>query len=250
MIEDKLPSISASPRAASAIPTRQAIDYTLPHWFVILLIILSVWVGLPFLAPVMMHLGWTLPAMAIYTFYSFQCHQLPERSFFLFGQHFMYPLSQIQAVWKNTNDPAVLRQFIGNAQMGWKVAWSDRMVSMYTTLVIFAPVWWFLRRRWKILPWWGLFLFLLPMAIDGGTHLISDLSGIGMGFRSSNVWLAALTHHAFPPTFYAGAAWGSFNSIMRLLTGVLFGVGVDWYALPRLNQLMDESNGTSPFPNR
>jgi len=124
-------------------------------------------------------------------------------------------------------DPAVLRQFIGTPDMGWKVAWSDRMVSMYTTIPLSALLYAAPHRgkRLRPLPLWGFALLALPLVIDGGTHMISDLAGIGQGFRYTNDWLAALTGNVFPQTFYAGDALGSFNSWMRLITGVLFGLG-------------------------
>lgn len=196
---------------------------------------------LPFLAPVFMHFGWTAGGKAIYSVYSFLCHQLPERSFFLFGPHAMVSLAHIQSAGLPTDDPAVLRQFIGNAGLGWKVAWSDRMVSMYASVWLFGLLWPPLRRRVKALPWWGLALFLLPMALDGTTHLLSDLSGIGQGFRYANPWLAALTGRLFPAWFYAGDALGSFNSYMRLLTGVLFGIGVVWFGMPRVDEALGET---------
>jgi hypothetical protein len=74
------------------------------------------------------------------------------------------------------------------------------------------------------------------MVIDGGSHAVSDLAGIGQGFRDSNLWLAALTHHALPPTFYAGDALGSFNSWMRFLTGLLAGSGIAWFVFPYMLQ--------------
>jgi hypothetical protein len=77
---------------------------------------------------------------------------------------------------------------------------------------------------------------LLPMAIDGSSHFVSDLAGIAQGFRDSNAWLAALTNHVFAPSFYAGDAVGSFNSWMRILTGVLFGVGVVWFGFPYIDE--------------
>ena len=72
------------------------------------------------------------------------------------------------------------------------------------------------------------------MALDGGSHFISDLAGIGQGFRDSNLWLAKLTHFSFAPNFYSGDALGSFNSWMRLFTGLLAGVGLVWFAFPYL----------------
>lgn len=206
------------------------------HWIIFFAIVVGMYVGLPFLAPVFMHWGWLGPGRAIYTIYSFLCHQLSERSYFLFGPKMTYSLAEIQSVWQNTLNPLILRQFIGNPEMGWKVAWSDRMVSMYTSTLIFGLLWYPLRSRIKKLPWWGLILFLLPMGIDGISHFLSDLAGIGKGFRYTNMWLATLTNRSLPLSFYVGDALGSFNSWMRLLTGFLFGIGIVWFGFPYLEE--------------
>jgi len=206
------------------------------HWILPVSIFLGIYAGLPFLAPVFKHVGWIGAAKVIYFIYSWLCHQLPERSFFLFGSGFTHSLAEVQNVWQDTNNLMLLRQFIGNPAMGWKVAWSDRMVSMFTSLWLFGLVWWPVRRRLKALPWWGLVLFLLLMALDGTSHFFSDLAGIGQGYRDGNLWLIALTQHFFPPSFYSGDAWGSFNSLMRLLTGTLFGMVIVWYTYPYLDK--------------
>jgi uncharacterized membrane protein len=206
-----------------------------PLWFVLFGVVAGIYVILPFLAPVFMQMGWAGAGRVIYFIYSWLCHQLPERSFFLFGARFTYSLAEVQNAWQDTNNPLILRQFIGNPTMGWKVAWSDRMVSMFTSTWLFGLCWWLLRKRLKPLPWWGLVLFWLPLALDGGSHLISDLSGIGQGFRDSNAWLASLTQQVLPPTFYSGDALGSFNSLMRLFTGILFGLGCAWFSFPYLD---------------
>ncbi len=217
----------------SNVPSRKSIVEQLgAHWFEAFLLLYGLWVFTPFLAPVLMHAGWTSIGKAIYFIYSFFCHQLPERSFFFFGQKSMYSLAEVQAAWRNTANPMVLRQFTGNAFMGWKVAWSDRMISFYTSIWLFAVLWFPFRRRIKSLPWWGFILLLLPMAIDGGSHAVSDLAGIGQGFRDTNGWLAVLTHASLPASFYAGDALGSFNSFMRLVSGVLAGLAIAWLALP------------------
>src|SRR3972149_3910935 len=176
-------------RPRSSAGDKSPLSYWLScHWVAVFALALGFYVGLPFLAPVFMQLGWSRAADVIYFIYSFQCHQLPQRSFFLFGPQAMYSLSEIQAAWQNTSDPLLLRQFIGNPEMGWKVAWSDRMVSMYTSIFAFSLLWGLLRRWFKLprLTWWGLLLLLLPMAFDGTSHFISGLAGIGQGFRDSN----------------------------------------------------------------
>ena len=210
------------------------------RWLFFLSLLVALWVFLPWLAPVFMQWGWTSAGKAVYSLYSFQCHQLPERSFFLFGEKAMYSLAEIQAAWQNTTDPMILRQFIGNSEMGWKVAWSDRMVSMYTSILLGALLYGFFGRRLKPLSFWTFAILLLPMVIDGGTHMISDLQGIGVGFRDTNTWLQILTNNAFSPSFYQGDALSSFNSWMRLITGLLFGIALVGFIYPYLNDLFTD----------
>jgi uncharacterized membrane protein len=209
------------------------------YWIVWFSILFGVYVGLPFLAPAFMQLGMEGPGRIIYTIYSFLCHQLPERSYFLFGPQISYSPADIQAVWQGTGtyNPMLMRQFIGTTEMGWKIAWSDRMVWMFTSILLFAWLWWPFRSRIRQLHWVGLILLLLPMAIDGTTHLVSDLFGLHNGFRYTNEWLAVLTNNALPPTFYTGDALGSFNAYLRSITGLLFGLATVWFAFPYLHEL-------------
>ncbi len=231
---------SPKPRAASgrarsvAIFLNRGLYRASRRWYLVFFGLTGLWVITPWLAPVFMKLGWSGLAGAIYAAYSFQCHQLPQRSFFLFGPEFMLSLDQIRMAWRDTLDPLILRQFVGSAELGYKLAWSDRMVSAYTSIPLAGLLWWPLRRRLRPLPLWAFALLALPMAIDAGSHFVSDLVGIDQGFRYANHWLATLTGNAFPQTFYAGNALGSFNSWMRLITGVLFGAGLAWFALPYL----------------
>src|SRR5574340_873609 len=204
-----------------------------PTWLLVFYLAFGAWVVLPWLAPVLMHYGRTDIGKTIYSIYSVFCHQLPERSFFLFGPRSMYSLSEIQAVWQDTLNPMILRSFIGNQTVGWKVAWSDRMVSFYTSIWLMTLVWWPLRRKIAPLPGWGFALLLIPMVLDGGSHAISDLSGIGRGFRDSNAWLMLLTGGNLPIAA-AGDALGSFNSWARLTTGLFAGIGTAWFCFPHL----------------
>jgi uncharacterized membrane protein len=234
-------STTMIPRTRKAVITvERPVYFFCRHWLAVVVIVLGLFAGLPFLAPVLMQLGWKSAANVIYAIYSTQCHQMPQRSFFLFGPKAMYSLAEVQTVWQHTTNPLVLRQFVGNAQMGWKVAWSDRMVSLYGGLALFTVLWSPLRRRVKPLPWWSFILLALPMVLDGGTHFVSDLAGIGQGFRDTNIWLAALTGNVLPATFYAGDAIGSFNSWMRMVTGMLFGLGVVWFVFPHLQRMFAE----------
>jgi len=228
--------MSATTTALAPKPKQSIISWISNHWFETFLLIYGLWVFTPWLAPVLMKLGLTGAGNVVYFIYSFFCHQLPERSFFFFGEKRMYSLSEIQAVWQNTVNPMVLRKFIGNEAMGWKVAWSDRMISFYTSVWFFAAIWWPFRQKLKPISWWVFALLLLPMAVDGGTHAISDLAGIGQGFRDTNQWLAVLTNHSLPMSFYYGDALGSFNSWARFITGLLAGFAITWLTFPYIFQ--------------
>jgi uncharacterized membrane protein len=212
------------------------------HWLLVFNIAWSAFVIAPWLAPVFMKIGATGLGGGVYWVYQFFCHQLPERSFFLFGSQPMYSLQQINTVWPG-NDPNVLRQFVGDADFGWKVAYSDRMVSMYTAFWLASMGYAVLRRRVPPLPIWGYLLLILPMALDGGSHFVSDVmagANFGTGFRDTNAWLQQLTGSALPISFYVGDAVGSFNSWMRLLTGTLFGIASVWLAFPYADAAFNE----------
>lgn len=216
------------------------IYWTSLYWLPLFALFWGIFVLLPWLAPFFMKIGWTPIGNALYLLYTPLCHQLPQRSFFLFGAEPMYSLAEVQAAWQVTYNPLILRQFVGNEMMGWKVAWSDRMASMYGAILLWGLIYWPLRHRVKAAPLWLFILLLVPMAIDGGTHVISDFTsmsqGLGYGFRDHNAWLITLTNNAFPATFYAGDALGSFNSLMRLMSGLLFGLGVVWLLFPHLER--------------
>jgi len=79
-------------------------------------------------------------------------------------------------------------------------------------------------------------LFILPLAIDGATHMFSDFAGLTAGFRYSNLWLSNLTGYIFPTDFYIGDTLGSFNSWMRIITGLLFGVGTAGFIFPFIDR--------------
>ena len=204
-------SIATSPSRRGREPSRLvvAVDQLAGaierHWLSLLLGGMLLVTLLPFLAPALMAAGWPGAGTLLYMLYTPFCHQLPQRSWFLFGEKLTYTLAEINTVYPST-DPWQLRFFYGTPAIGWKVAWSDRMLSFYTMTPIFGLLYAALDRgRWCPISWRLLLLALLPIALDGGTHILSDLiSGISNGgFRDTNLWLAALTGNAFP-AFYAG----------------------------------------------
>lgn len=210
------------------------------HWLAVFIVVYGVWVLAPFLAPVLMGMGAQGPANAIYLTYSFFCHQLPERSLFFFGSKPMYSLNEIKAVWP-LDGFAGLRQFVGSPEFGYKVAWSDRMISFYGSVWVGAILFGLFRTRVRPLsPVLWLLLGILPVFLDGATHFINDaVAGVsGVGFRDTNAWLQFLTGNTLPAWFYMGDAFGSFNSDMRWITGFLFGLTTVWFLFPFIEASM------------
>ena len=202
---------------------------------------LLVWGVLPFLAPAAYHWGYPLVGRAIHLIYTPFCHQLPQRSWFLFGPQLTYTLAEIANV-ASTDQAVQLRFFFGSPELGWKMAWSDRMVSFYLMTPVFGLVYAGLRRAGvsvRPLSVKHFALFLLPLFLDGITHMMSDtIWGISSdGFRDTNVWLALLTADQFP-SFYVGDHFGTFNWWMRLLSGLLAAFGLAFYLFPRLDLLL------------
>jgi uncharacterized membrane protein len=211
------------------------------HWLLIFITLYGLFNLLPFFAPVLMKIGWSGGGNAIYAFYSTLCHQMAQRSFFLFGEHSTYTLDQLPVTLSGHTGPdtLLLRSFRGNDVLGWKVAWSDRMISLYTGVWLVGIVYWGVSRfrPQKPISIWRFGLLALPMVIDGGTHMISDMTaGLTRGFRYQNAWLVSLTGNVMPETFYVGDALGSFNSWTRLLTGLLFAAGAVWLTFPLMDR--------------
>lgn len=213
------------------------------HWLAIFIAVYGVWVLVPFTAPMLMQVGATTPANVVYFIYSFFCHQLPERSLFFFGPQPMYSLEQIGKVW-STENQLVLRQFVGTPEMGWKMAWSDRMISTYGGVWLGALVWAILGKRAprvSVAVW--VLLGILPLGLDGFTHFINDIvaGSTGLGFRDTNDWLRFITGNTLPGSFYYGNMPGSFNSWARWITGLLFGFTTVFALFPIVRDSLRET---------
>ncbi|MBV7337248.1 DUF2085 domain-containing protein [Chloroflexi bacterium TSY] len=219
------------------------IRFVLQHWLALLLTVMLIFVVVPFLAPVAMVLGWTPFSELIYAAYGPFCHQFPQRSWFFFGEKLTYSMAEIEQVYQ-FDGAWQLRTFTGTPEMGWKVAWSDRMISFYAMTPVFGLLYALLRRwRGQVKPigWALFFVLLLPLVLDGKTHLINDtIYGVpNNGFRNTNEWLAVLTGYRWPE-FYAGDHFGTFNWWVRLVTGFPAAWGMAFLIFPWLDQIVQE----------
>jgi uncharacterized membrane protein/glutaredoxin len=179
----------------------RAIFHFVKHWLLIFNLLLGLYVGLPVLAPALMASGAEGPARLIYTIYKPMCHQLPWRTFFLFGERFYY--TEAYLVSQVGEEPLATlwtaKDFVGTPQLGYKMALCERDVAIYGAMLLGGVLFGLARKRLKPLPWLVFALFVAPMAIDGGIQLI--------GLYES-------------------------TPLLRVLTGGLFGFGTIWLAYP------------------
>lgn len=177
------------------------------HYLAIFNILVFLYVGIPFLAPVLMKAGATTPAGIIYRAYSYVCHQFAFRSWFLFGEQVAYPrpeagipglISFQQATGLNGNDLLSARAFEGNVQLGYKVALCERDVAIYGGILLFGILFAVLRRRLKPIHWlvW-IIIGIVPIGLDGFSQLISQIPISLIPYRESTPFLRTLTGFLF-----------------------------------------------------
>ncbi|MFW6182290.1 MAG: DUF2085 domain-containing protein [Chloroflexota bacterium] len=222
------------------------------RWVAVFSFFAAIYVGLPILAPVLMNAGATGPARAIYTVYSPMCHQMASRSFFLFGEQPAYPralanseLTPIEAympnipefagvptapeAWPQFLGPA--REFVGNEQMGYKMALCERDIAIYGFVLIGSILYAFLRRRIDIkpLPFWAFVIIGMgPIALDGFSQLFSQYGVASEALSFLN------------EIFYLRES----SPIQRTLTGALFGFTLVWMAYPHIDRGMRDTEET------
>jgi uncharacterized membrane protein len=68
------------------------------NWLRIVLVVLGIYITLPWVAPTLMRLGLEAPARVIYTVYRPFCHQMGFRTFHLYGEQTVYPLAPVAEI--------------------------------------------------------------------------------------------------------------------------------------------------------
>ena len=183
------------------------------HWLLLVNLLIAVYAGLPVLAPTLMALGYTLPARIIYTVYKPLCHQLPQRSFFLFGPQLAYSFETLQKLLgpEKLAANSLANSFIGNPALGYKMAYCQRDTAMYTSMLLAGMAFGLVRHRLRPLPFALYVVFLVPLGVAGLAQFF--------GFYEST--------------------WQ-----LRTITGGLFGIATVWFAYPYLEAGMAEIRRT------
>lgn len=200
------------------------------HYLALFNLFVLVYMGLPFLAPVFMKMGVEPPARIIYRVYSTMCHQWSFRSFFLYGEQFVYPraaagvdglltLTQATGLGEGSTGEELIaaRNYVGNETIGYKIALCERDISIWAGLLLFGLVYAVTGRRLPPLPFYiWIIIGILPIGVDGVSQLLSQPPLNLYAFRES-------------------------TPLLRTLTGALFGITTAWFGYPMTEQAMAET---------
>ncbi len=200
------------------------------HYMVLFNLAVAVYLGLAFLAPVLMKAKLDLPATVLYKAYSLVCHQLGFRSFYLFGEQSFYPratagvpgvltFSQATGLGEDSTveDLFNARSFVGNEQVGYKVALCERDVAIYGSILIFGLLFSLTGLKLPPFPWYlWIVIGIIPIGLDGFSQLLSQPPLSFLPYREST------------PT-------------LRVLTGFLFGFTTAWFGYPVVEESMRET---------
>jgi len=207
------------------------------HYLLVFNIFVLIYVGLPFLAPVLMKTGAETPARVIYKIYSGLCHQLSYRSWFLFGEQPIYPraaagldgfLTFHEATGLDEQGLLDARNFLGTAGTGFKVALCQRDVAIYGAILFFGILFGLTGRKLKPLPFWAWILIgMVPIGFDGVSQLISQIL-VDNPFEFLRPYVGVISYRESTP-------------FLRTLTGFLFGFTTAWFGYPLVEETMQEA---------
>ena len=108
------------------------------HWLLTVNIFGGLFALLPLLGPWLRSQGFDLPADVIYFAFGLTCHQMPERSFYIFGH---------------------------------KMCLCQRCMAIYGTIFALGLLYGLMRGQVRPLRWRWMFVLWVPMALDGFTQL-------------------------------------------------------------------------------
>ncbi len=185
-------------------------------------------IALALLPAVLMNRGMERPAGWVYKYFRILCHQMPQRSWFLFGKQAWYPavvpegsdMLSFTGASGSTMDFLAGRNFYGTPEMGYKMAICQRDTAIYAAMAVFCVIFSLSgcripRPRW-VLPF---VIGVLPVAADGITQLLGNALPAVFPYRES-------------------------TPLLRTVTGALFGFCLCWYLLPALEESLRQDQKT------
>jgi uncharacterized membrane protein len=180
-----------------------------PLGWIIYLIVMLFFNLIWFSPPILMSVGQEDIAMPIYYGLSFTCHQLDTRSICYFPEADMIIKECKPVGLDNADYSRAVDHFDEQGNHGYKFGVCSRDIAIYAMMFLGAILWPIFFRLdediWPPVIW--LIISIIPVALDGGTQFI--------GLRES-------------------------TNLLRLITGSMMGIGMSFYIIPTLNQILNQ----------
>lgn len=171
------------------------------HWLAIFNSVIALFLAATFATPLLDIAGWHGPADAFYYAFSYTCHQLPTRSFFIGGRATVYPAEEILTITGANSAMDLYHQPLRDPVFGYEIPICQRDLAIYVSMLMAGLAFALVRDRLPPLDWRAYLVLIAPMAIDGSGQLL--------GLWESS-WLS------------------------RVITGTLFGAASIWLVYPRI----------------
>jgi uncharacterized membrane protein len=160
----------------------QLVSWGFQHWLLLTNGTVLLYGGLPWLSAILRAAGFQTLGLLLWLVYAPLCHQRADQSF---------------------------------ALAGYQLAFCQRETVLFSCLFLGGLVFWRVRHQVRPAPLWLGLALLLPLVLDGSSHLLDDL--LGLGVRPGN-------------------QVGSLNYWLRVVTGALAAGGVLLAVYPRLDR--------------
>jgi uncharacterized membrane protein len=156
-----------------------------------------------FLPPILMEMGFQRVAFFLYDALGLLCHQRADRSFYLFGNHFLYPKEEVLAKipFDKVFTINIPQRFTCSPEFGCKIGVCARCTGIYLGLLL-GLLLSEIMLQWKI-PKIIPVLLVVPLILDGGIQTIAYIFAPEHGFYES-------------------------TNPRRFVTGLLFGLGIGY----------------------
>ena len=212
----------------------KAVHWSLKRWLVFFNLFFLMYLALPFLAPLLLANGYTSAANIIYRLYNATCHQIPSRAYYISGE---------------------------------QVALCYRDVAIYAAIFAGGLLFGLVRHRLRPLHFGWYLLLILPMALDGGLQMISELTqyvplaalwilGLtiigGLAFflyrkkKLNWYWVAIFACGLGGLLYLQFVGLYASNYAKRTITGLIFGFSTVWLVYPYLEEAFSNVPGDKP----
>jgi uncharacterized membrane protein len=184
--------------------------------YVIYLLFFVLLVGLVFITPI---LAFDSDASILYNAFTVACHQKLSRSLCLFndGESSWIAdcIPQEGEYIANSSDKSIIKVETDDA-VGFKMPVCSRDIGLYLAMLIGGLIYPLARRLDDKTLWPSIFLILalVPIGLDGGVQLISDMGIVPFVYESTNA--------------------------IRLITGGIAGLAAAFYAIPVLINMVSK----------